>query len=237
LVWTATPDGLRNYFNARWLTYTGTAPAANLGEGWLEALHPDDRERVHQQWRAAVASGQPYQVEYRLRRHDGEYRWMLSRATADHAPTGEVRLWVGGVVDVHEERRMVREILEANEEQAVLSDQAYQNFKLVQQQRHMLYNLLLHAPAYIAITRGPEHRYEFVSEQFMRLTDGRPVIGRTVAEVYPETVGQGLIKVLDQILTTGRPYQGAGITSYAYDVTELVRLRQQLASRPAGPSA
>jgi PAS domain S-box-containing protein len=208
LVWTATPAGLRDYFNPRWLAFTGQYLDSQVGEGWLESLHPDDRAHVRQQWYASVAQGTPYQVEYRLRRYDGQYRWVLSRATPQRNAAGDVTLWVGGVTDIHDQKQLVQEILEANEQQAILSDQAYQNFKLVQQQRQVFYNLLLHAPAQICIVRGPEHRYEFANEEFLALTQGEPVIGRTVAEVYPETVSQGLIAILDKVLATREPYRG-----------------------------
>ncbi|NML64987.1 PAS domain-containing protein [Hymenobacter sp. RP-2-7] len=217
LVWTATASGQRDYFNARWLAFTGQPLGSQLHEGWLESLHPDDRAHVRQQWQASIAQGTPYQVEYRLRRADGQYRWMLSRATPQRSAADEITMWVGGVVDVHDQKRLVEEILEANEQQAVLSDQAYQNFKLVQQQRQLFYNLLLHAPAHICIVRGPEHRYEFANEEFLAFTQGVPVIGRTVAEVYPETVSQGLIAVLDRVLQTKEPYRGYERPLYLYD--------------------
>jgi len=217
LVWTATPAGQRDYFNPRWLAFTGQDLSSQLGEGWLDSLHPDDRAIVHQQWQLSVNQGTPYQVEYRLHRADGQYRWVLSRATPQRDATGKITMWVGGVTDIHDQKQLVQEILEANEQQAVLSDQAYQNFKLVQQQRQVFYNLLLHAPAYICIVRGPEHRYEFANEEFLTLTQGEPVIGRTVAEVYPETVSQGLIAILDKVLATKEPYRGYERPFYLYD--------------------
>lgn len=208
LVWTATASGQRDYFNPRWLAFTGQAVDTQLGEGWLASLHPDDRALVRAQWQASVAQGTPYQVEYRLRRFDGQYRWVLSRATPQRNASGEITMWVGGVTDIQDQKQLVQEIVEANEQQAVLSDQAYQNFKLVQQQRQVFYNLLLHAPAYINIMRGPEHRYEFANEQSLAFTRGEPVIGRTVAEVYPATVSQGLVAILDKVLATKEPYRG-----------------------------
>lgn len=217
LVWTATAEGQRDYFNPRWLDFTGQSLGSQLGEGWLESLHPDDCGRVYQQWRDSISQGMPYQVEYRLRRYDGQYRWALSRAMPQRDADGRVRMWVGGVTDIHDQKQLVQEILEANEQQAVLSDQAYQNFKLVQQQRQVFYSLLLHAPAHICLVRGPEHRYEFANEEFLAFTQGEPVIGRTVAEVYPETVGQGLIAVLDRVLQTKEPYRGHEKMLYVYD--------------------
>lgn len=225
LVWTATPDGQRDYFNPHWLDHTGQSLASQVGEGWLTSLHPDDRDRVSQQWQAAVAQGVPYQIEYRLARPNGAYHWVLSQARPQHDEAGTVTMWVGGVTDINDQKQLVLEILEANEQQAVLSNQSHQNFKQVQQQRQLFYNLLLHAPAFICIVRGPEHRYEFANEEFLALTRGEPVIGRTVAEVYPEMVSQGLIAVLDKVLQTGQTYQGRERSVYLYD--QLGQLRER----------
>lgn len=125
LIWTATPDGQRDFFNHRWLALTGKEQAEVLGMQWLEAVHPDDRATVTRAWQESVAQGSVYQVEYRLRRHDGHYRWVLVRATPRRAATGEIMMWVGCGTDIHDQKQMVQELLEANEQQSTLSDQAY----------------------------------------------------------------------------------------------------------------
>jgi PAS domain S-box-containing protein len=260
LIWTATPDGLRDYFNPRWLGFTGREMAEELGEKWLADLHPDDRERVRTQWGQAVAAGTPYQVEYRLRRHDGQYRWILSRAQPRRDAEGHITLWVGGATDIHDQKMMVQEILEANEQQAILAEQAYENYQLAQQQRQSLLALFQHAPAQIGIVRGPEFRYEFANSRYQAAMGGRELVGRTVAEAVPEVAAMGLLEVLNEVYRTGQPYEAqdvplefhqedgqtrqayftyiiqrfeekgepAGLTSYAYEVTELVQARQAL---------
>lgn len=259
-IWTATPDGQRDYFNPRWLGFTGRELPAELGEQWLNDLHPDDRDRVRTQWAQAVASGTPYQVEYRLRRHDGQYRWILSRAHPHRDATGQIDLWVGGATDIHDQKMMVQELLNATEHQAELAEQSCQNYQLAQQQRAALYALFLNAPAQIGIVRGPEHRYEFVNANYQSALGGRELVGRTVAEAVPELARLGLLTALDEVYRTGKSFeasevaisfqqadgqpqtayftyiiqrfeendQPAGLTSYAYEVTELVQLRQAL---------
>jgi hypothetical protein len=102
---------------------------------------------------------------------------------------------------------MVEELLEVNEQQAVLSEQAYHNYHLAQQQRQALYGLLMQAPAYVSITRGAEHRYDFINEQFMNLLGEVPAVGHTVAEVLPEVEQQGLLAVLDHVYQSGEIYR------------------------------
>ena len=80
LVWTATPDGaLLSYFSTQWTQHTGVPESELLGWRWLETLHPDDREPTRRFWLDSVAGRRPYDVEYRVRRQDGVYRWFKPR--------------------------------------------------------------------------------------------------------------------------------------------------------------
>ncbi|QNH63451.1 PAS domain-containing protein [Hymenobacter sediminicola] len=268
LVWTAQPDGTRDYFNQRWLQFTGRELANELQNGWIDNLHEDDRERVLKTWGESVATGQPYQVEYRLRRADGQYRWMLMRGLPRRDDEGHITMWVGGGTDIHDQKQMVQELLETNEQQAQLSDQAYEAYQLAVQQRETFFNLFMQTPAMICILRGPEHRFEFVNPEYQKLFPNRTLVGKTVAEAMPEVVEQGFIPLLDNVYNTGETFIGnevdimldqdgngqlqrrylnftyqlfleggqkAGITVFAFDVTDLVLARQQIQN--AGPSA
>jgi PAS domain S-box-containing protein len=208
LIWTTTADGQYDYFNPRWLAFTGHSISQELGEQWMSSLHPDDHDRVREHWRQCVESGEPFQIEYRLRRADAQYRWILVRAAPRRDTNGQISLWVGGATDIHEQKLMVEELLESNEQQAALSEQAYHNYHLAQQQRQTLHSLLMQAPAYVSIVRGPEHRYEFANAQFMTLLGTTRVIGHTVAEVFPEMEAQGLLAILDRVYQTGESYSG-----------------------------
>ena len=208
LIWTATPDGQRDYFNPRWLDFTGQPLASEQGEGWLHDLHPDDRARVRNQWQRAVAAGTPYQVEYRLRRHDGQYRWLLSRAQPRRAAEGPISLWVGGATDIHDQKLLVQEMLETHEQQAALSEQAYQSYQLADSQRATYQSLLSRAPAPICILRGPEHRFEFVNAAYQALFAGHQLAGLPLAEALPDVADQGFTALLDRVYETGEPFVG-----------------------------
>jgi PAS domain S-box-containing protein len=120
LVWTAGSDEQRSFVNRRWLTFTGRALEDELGWGWLEALHPDDRGRARRTYEAAFAGKQAFRIEYRLRRHDGQYRWVID----DGAPLDDERGlslgFVGACVDVTGRRQAeeLREQLLAHERRA-----------------------------------------------------------------------------------------------------------------------
>ena len=110
MVWSTLPDGSHDYYNARWYEFTGVPPGSTDGEAWNGMFHPDDQERAWARWRHSLATGEPYEIEYRLRHHSGEYRWTLGRALplrdawALIAMGDEVLDWremVGGCVGAH----------------------------------------------------------------------------------------------------------------------------------------
>ena len=208
LIWTATPAGDRDYFNSRWLNFTGKTQAEQTGRQWAVGIHDDDRARVLAAWEQSVTSGDPYQVEYRLRRHDGQYRWLLVRAVPRRDAAGVINMWVGAGSDIHEQRQMVQELLAANEQQNTLSEQAYQLYQRAENQRETYQNLFMQAPAMIAIVRGPEHRFEFVNPAYQQLFPHRQLVGSAVAEVLPEIKDQGIIDLLDNVYRTGETFHG-----------------------------
>lgn len=104
LVWSTLPNGDADYFNSAWSDFTGTPPEASYGDAWIQFLHPDDAEASAQVWRDAVASGGVYEIEYRLRRSDGEYRWMLTRGTPIHGRTGAINRWLGTCTDIQDQK-------------------------------------------------------------------------------------------------------------------------------------
>lgn len=208
MVWTNQPDGSADYFNTRWLEFTGRSLTDTVDWNWAQDIHPEDIAGVEKFWANARATGSELQTEYRLRRHDGQFRWVLVRALPRFAPNGELLMWVGCGTDIHDQKLMVQELLEQNEQQALLSDQAYDAFQQMQQQRETLYNLFMHTPALICILRGPEHRYEFVNTEYQKLFAGRPLLGLPVAEALPEVVEQGIISLLDNVYNTGEVFIG-----------------------------
>lgn len=95
-------DGWLTYFNQMWLDYTGLAMEQSLGRGWTQLIHPDDQARVAQRWEQASESGETYEIEYRLRRADGSYRWMLGRAHPLPDASGQATKWLGTFTDIHD---------------------------------------------------------------------------------------------------------------------------------------
>ena len=100
MIWVAGPDKLGTFFNKQWLTFTGHGLEQELGNGWLESLHPDDRDRVSRTYSTLLDAHMPFQIEYRLRRADGEYRSLLCTGLPGFQPSGEFSGYIGSCVDV-----------------------------------------------------------------------------------------------------------------------------------------
>ena len=104
-IWVSRPDGACTYFNRTWLELTGRPIERELGVGWLESVHPDDREQCMGTYLRAFTARQPFSVEYRIRRHDGEYRWLLDKGIPLYGLDTTFQGYLGGATDFTEQRR------------------------------------------------------------------------------------------------------------------------------------
>ncbi len=113
MAWVAAPDGARERVNSQWSAYTGQTLEAALGHGWMDALHPQDQE-ARLTLTPEMTQGAQWQAEYRLRRHDGVYRWFLTRAVPQLDAAGRVLRWFGTSTDVDDARRHAEALHEAD---------------------------------------------------------------------------------------------------------------------------
>jgi PAS domain S-box-containing protein len=105
LIWITRPDGYHEYYNRPWYEYTGLTPEETAGEGWRRAFHPDDLEEAGRRWAHSLRTGEPYEVEYRCRRHDGVWRWFLGRARPLRDESGRIVRWFGTCTDIDDQKR------------------------------------------------------------------------------------------------------------------------------------
>jgi PAS domain S-box-containing protein len=106
MIWGTGPDKLCNYCNQKWLDFRGRSMEQEAGEGWVEGVHPDDLDYCRQTCAAAFDAREPFQVEYRLRRFDGEYRTVLDVGKPVYGPDGAFHGYVGYCFDVTEMSRV-----------------------------------------------------------------------------------------------------------------------------------
>ncbi len=172
IVFTASPDGATTYFNKQGTAYTGLPAETNYGWNWLTLVHPDDAERAERAWQHATVTGTAFDCDYRIRRHDGVFRWHAARAVPLRHEDGSIHLWIGTATDIehHKQRELSLRELEQESSAALtllesIEDAAPIGFKLVDRD--------------FRIVR---------MNQLLAGVNGRPAaeqIGRTVAEVAP----------------------------------------------------
>jgi PAS domain S-box-containing protein len=102
MIWTCTRDGYTDYLSRQWLDYTGRSESQQLGRGWLEQVHPEDRVKVEREWSRVVGTGDVFDLSFRIRRVDGEYRWFKTRAVPLRDPAGRILKWFGSNTDIEE---------------------------------------------------------------------------------------------------------------------------------------
>ncbi|MBL8292748.1 MAG: PAS domain-containing protein, partial [Bryobacterales bacterium] len=167
--WSALPDGSVDFVNRRWQEFSGVSLDQTLNWGWEEAIHPEDLGRFVEAWHAAVASGSTMEAEARVRRADGQYRWLLIRSVPLRDKTGKIVKWYGVSTDIDDRKRA---------EQALRRSEAY----LAETQR------LTHTGTYAAdYTTAPL----YWSEEMFRIfgfdpEDGLPTRDQPLKRVHPE---------------------------------------------------
>jgi two-component system CheB/CheR fusion protein len=115
LLWSDGPDGQCDWLSSQWTTYTGVPVEELLGLRWLDrVIHPDDRQRTLACWRTACADRGDYDLEYRIRRHDGEYHWFKTRGVPLRDKQGTIIQWFGTCTDIEESKRLEAELREAD---------------------------------------------------------------------------------------------------------------------------
>jgi PAS domain S-box-containing protein len=113
MIWSDAPDGKRAFFNQPWLRFTGRAWEQEVGDGWQEGVHPEDRRRRQEVYDRAFQALQPFSVEFRLRRHDGQYCWVLGRGVPRFGADGEFMGYIGSCTDIDERKRTEEKMREA----------------------------------------------------------------------------------------------------------------------------
>ena len=186
LIHTALPDGYIDFFNRTWLQYVGLSLENIQGWNWTSAIHPDDVEGILKKWRASLASGEPFLHETRVRRADGEYRWMLHHKVALRDEHGNIVKWYGASIDIEDRKRAEETIREQEAELRQLLDLTPQHIGVFGPNRSPLY--ANHAALeYFGVTLDqwraegsrldlvhPDDREQFLGEEKNRFLEGEP---------------------------------------------------------------
>lgn len=188
LVWSARADGATDFYNARVFEYTGRDLRTLEAWGWQAVVHPDDLERCLERWRHSVKSGEPYEVEYRLQRHDGSYRWHLGAAMPWRDGAGRIKRWFGTCTDIENQKRAARLLEHARR---TLESLVAARTQALEESEQRLRTFLDNMPA-IAWIKDSQFRYVWISASYSRAHGKslREIRGCEDFEIWPEELAR-----------------------------------------------
>jgi PAS domain S-box-containing protein len=194
-VWTADAKGALNYFNESVFNYT-LIDSKELEEyGWLKIVHPDDQEANIERWSQSIETGIDFFFEHRFRRHDGIYRWQLSRALPQKAADGTIQMWIGTSTDIHDQKLMAEKLEEKVRQRT--GELLQMNDELTRQKEFV--EIILDSSLVLVIVFDRQKRvitFNKKCEQVFNLPKSQ-IIGKTFEEVFPGIELSGSYKNLD----------------------------------------
>lgn len=137
-IWTSDTEGNLNYFNQSVYDYSGLTPEQINEEGWLQIVHPDDTEENMKVWMKSIATGKDFLFEHRFKRHDGEYRWQLSRATPQIDENGKIQMWVGTSTDIQDQKTFTSELEKQVKERTKELSQINESLEKSEERYHLM---------------------------------------------------------------------------------------------------
>ena len=182
MVWTARADGYLDFFNKRVHEYTGRDSASLEGWGWKSVIHPEDLDRCLASWTRALQSGDRYEIEYRLRRFDGSFRWHHGSAVPIRDREGRPEHWFGTCTDIEAEVRSAQ----------ILEGMIDERTRKLQDTERRFELFMEHLPG-LAWIRDSELRHTYVNRFFRQRLGGlapNEVLGREPRAVFPEATGE-----------------------------------------------
>jgi len=187
-VWMIRPDGSSTYCNRRWRDYTTMTSQQSQGDGWLQAIHPDDYQHTLMVWHHARASGEPFEIEYRLQDgKTGDYRWFLGRAIPVRDEAGQIVKWFGTCTDIEEQKRAEQQLKASEENWRVLAETLPQ----------------------LVWTTGPDNRLDYCNQRYCEYTHAtlEQLQGYGWRQFLHPEEAEGVLAFRHQTLETGEPYE------------------------------
>lgn len=196
MLWITEPNGYCIYLSNQWYQMTGQSVDEGLGYGWLDATHPDDKEKSAKAFEEANTKHISFELEYRLRNKDGEYRWSIDAGNPRFGPHGEYLGMAGTVFDVHEKKLAEEALVES---------------------RRDLYRVLMQAPSAVAFLKGPELIYSLANSRYREIFGkDESLIGKPMRVALPQ-VAEESHRIFERVFATGEPFVAKEFKSTAID--------------------
>ncbi|TPE45532.1 CHASE domain-containing protein [Pontibacter mangrovi] len=193
------------YVNKQWLDFTGCTFEQTINMSWKDVVHQEDIARKEEVTQQAIESHKAFRIEYRMRRFDGEYRWVVATNTPRFGANGEFQGYISSIIDITEIKEAERK---------------------VKQNAELLQKLFLEVPAVVGLVRHTDFQYVLANPEYRKLYGNRPLVGKTIYEAHTEEEGKGFFDRLEEVFRTGKPFVGnevstaiylnSGETTYAY---------------------
>jgi PAS domain S-box-containing protein len=196
MVWSTRADGHHDYFNERWYAFTGMPLGSTDGERWNGLFHPEDQEQAWDKWRHSLATGEPYEIQYRLRHHTGEYRWTLGRALPLLDEMGTIVRWMGTCTDIHHQKQIEQELT---------------NVHAASERLRRLYETFLDNSPDLAYVFDVNHRFTYANKLLLTMWGKTwdESIGKTCLELgYEPWHAEMHGREIEQIKATRQPIKG-----------------------------
>ena len=188
IIWITNARGEGSYLNRNWYLYTGQRRKESLKAGWLNAVHPEDQERIREHFLQAHKEQKEYHVKFRLHNKNGYYRWVVDRGRPKWDSEGNFEGLIGSITDVHEDQ--VKE-------------------QVIRENEHRIRSIVEQATVATAVYMGEEMKIELANDAMMNLWGkDRSVVGMTLRQALPELEGQPFHNLLQKVYNTGEIYWG-----------------------------
>jgi PAS domain S-box-containing protein len=207
-IWTADTDGTLNYFNHSVYKYSGLTGEELDTDGWLQIVHPNDREESVRLWTESIRTGKDFLLEHRFRRHDGEYRWQLSRAIPQKDAEGNIQMWVGTSTDIQEQKMFTSELKKQVKERTKELMELNESLAKSEQRYHLMVE---EVEDYAILYLNKDGMVENWNKGAEKIKGYRAdeIIGKSFSTFYPPEDRQSGLpeKLLQRAASTGKAIQ------------------------------
>jgi PAS domain S-box-containing protein len=187
MIWVGDPSGNCVYVNKQWIDFTGLSFQESVSLGWREVLEEERMPEYSQIFRKAAAESGSFKMEMRMRRRDGELRWVINTAMPRFGINGEFLGHIGSIIDITEIKEAERK---------------------VKQNAELLQKLFLEVPAVVGLVRATDYQYVLANPEYRRLYGNRPLVGKTMYDAHTKEEGRGFFKRVERVVKTGEPFVG-----------------------------